>query len=152
MCFHYIFFISCAWIFHDDHFVIFYISYAFLMITLYHIKVFSFLQLSLQFLFVGKTEMLITFVGVFESWTFQQSQSQNPNLNWTKIIIILDYYSTLGTRLLPQKWFLYQILKFYYGFLLSEKMIRIHDYTYNFILLISPKYKKAILKSDYFVK
>ena len=55
MCFHYIFFISCAWIFHDDHFVFFfYISCAFLMITLYHIKVFSFLQLSLQFLFCWK--------------------------------------------------------------------------------------------------
>ena len=34
--------------------IFFYISCAFLMITLYHIKVFSFLQLSLQFLFCWK--------------------------------------------------------------------------------------------------
>ena len=77
--------------------------------------------------FVGKTEMLITFVGVFESWTFQQSQSQNPNLNWTKIIIILDYYPTLGARLLPQKWFFTKysnfIMDFFYQKKWSEFMI-----------------------------
>ena len=27
MCFHYIFFISCAWIFHDDHFVSFFLHF-----------------------------------------------------------------------------------------------------------------------------
>ena len=131
--------------------IFFYISCAFLKITLYHIMVFSFLQLSLQFLFVRKTEMLITFVGVFESWTFRQSQSQNPNLNWTKIIIILDYYPTLGTRLLPQKWFFLPNIQI----LLWISVIRKNDHNswlYDFIQLISPKCKEAILKSDYFVK
>ena len=130
--------------------IFFYISCAFLMITLYHIKVFSFLQLSLQFLFVRKTEMLITFVGVFWKLKFpaKTKSKPKPQLNQNNHYPGLLSYTRRPPT--PSKMIFYQMFKFYYGFLLSEKMIRFHDW--YFILLISAKYKKAILKSDYFVK
>ena len=137
--------------FHDDHFVFFFTFHVHFSWSLcITSRYFHSCNSHCNSFMLEKLKCWLHLSEFFESWTFRQSQSQNPNLNWTKIIIILDYYPTLGARLLPQKWFFYQIFKFYYGFLLSEKMIRFHDW--YFILLISAKYKKAILKSDYFVK
>ena len=130
MCFHYIFFISCAWIFHDDHFVFFfYISCAFLMITLYHIKVFSFLQLSLQFLFCWKNWNVDYICRSFWKLNFPAKPKSKPKPQLNQNNHYPGLLSYTSARLLPQKGFFTKysnfIMDFFYQKTWSDFMIDI---------------------------